>query len=96
MSAYVAGLIATIFAMNIFEAAQPALIYLVPFCLLTVMGLALAKGELKEVWDYTEEDEEADDKEKDAKSKDAKDGAAEGITTEATPEGEVTETKKDM
>lgn len=55
--AYVAGLVATILAMQVFNAAQPALLYLVPACLLTVLGMSVAKGELKELWTYTEEDE---------------------------------------
>jgi minor histocompatibility antigen H13 len=58
MVAYVAGLVATIVAMNVFSAAQPALLYLVPACLLTVLITATVKGELAELWAYTEEDEE--------------------------------------
>jgi uncharacterized protein YacL len=83
MGAYVGGLIATILAMNIFDAAQPALIYLVPFCLLTVMGLAGAKGEFKEVWEYTEEDEEEEGNEKVKGKEEAPKVEGAAATTEA-------------
>lgn len=91
MLAYVAGLVATIVAMNVFEAAQPALIYLVPFCLLAVMGLAAAKGELKEVWDYAEEEDSET-------GKDGKGVEKEGKSVEGTEgtDGTVAEVKKDM
>jgi hypothetical protein len=68
MCAYVAGLIATIIAMNVFLAAQPALLYLVPACLLTVLAMAAAKGEVKELWNYAEVDEEEEEKGKDGKA----------------------------
>jgi minor histocompatibility antigen H13 len=72
MSAYVAGLVTTIVAMNMFSAAQPALLYLVPACLLTVLTLAFFKGELAELWAYSEEDEENDGEKKDSKEDDTK------------------------
>jgi minor histocompatibility antigen H13 len=58
MCAYVLGLITTVVAMNVFLAAQPALLYLVPACLLTALAMAACKGELKMLWNYSEEDEE--------------------------------------
>ncbi|KAJ2804893.1 hypothetical protein H4R21_001461, partial [Coemansia helicoidea] len=65
MAAYVAGLTATITVMHVFKAAQPALLYLSPACILAVLGTALARGELKEVLAYSEEqpkDDQEDDK----------------------------------
>lgn len=60
LAAYVVGLITTIVAMQVYGHAQPALLYLVPACILTVLGLAVKKGELSELWAYSEEDEEHD------------------------------------
>ncbi|KAJ1646484.1 hypothetical protein LPJ64_002033 [Coemansia asiatica] len=74
MAAYVAGLATTIAVMHVFKAAQPALLYLSPACILSVVGTALARGELSQVLGYTEE--------KDNKDKSAdKDGAAAASTT---------------
>lgn len=58
--AYVSGLVATYTALTVFEAAQPALLYLVPACLGFTLVLSVVKGELGELWSYTEIDEEAD------------------------------------
>jgi len=56
--AYVLGLITTLFVMIQFNAAQPALLYLVPACLGSSFGCALYRGEVKELLDYSEEEEE--------------------------------------
>jgi minor histocompatibility antigen H13 len=50
--------------MHFFKAAQPALLYLVPACLLTSFGTALARGEVAALLAYSEEEDEsaADDK----------------------------------
>ncbi|KAE9554684.1 hypothetical protein FO519_002094 [Halicephalobus sp. NKZ332] len=53
--AYMIGLFLTIGVMHFFKAAQPALLYLVPSCLLTPMLLALIRGEFSLLWNYTEE-----------------------------------------
>lgn len=46
---YIIGLVMTISVMNIFKAAQPALLYIVPSILLTVFTHALINGQFKEV-----------------------------------------------
>lgn len=64
---YFMGLVITYVALTVFEAAQPALLYLVPSCLLTAIGMAAAKGELSDLLAYSEEDpakDEADGKDK--------------------------------
>lgn len=53
--AYIGGLGFTIFIMMYFNAAQPALLYLVPACLGSSLLTALVRGELKELFDYSEE-----------------------------------------
>lgn len=45
--AYFVGLLTTIFVMHIFKHAQPALLYLVPACLITPLSLALVRGDIK-------------------------------------------------
>jgi len=43
---------------KVFEAAQPALLYLVPSCLGSSLMCAAVRGELKELFAYSEEEEE--------------------------------------
>lgn len=73
---YVAGLVATYVALTVFEAAQPALLYLVPSCLLTALGMAAVKKELRELVAYNEEEKKEEGKKVDVK------GAADGVTAE--------------
>jgi len=49
MTGYVVGLVTTVAVMNIFKAAQPALLYIVPSVLIFVMVHAAIKGEFKKV-----------------------------------------------
>ena len=46
----------------VFQAAQPALLYLVPACLGSSLLCAVVRGELKELFDYSEEEEEEEEK----------------------------------
>merc|ERR1711872_642409 len=46
-AAYFLGLLCTIFVMHVFKHAQPALLYLVPACLIAPTLVALCKGDLK-------------------------------------------------
>ncbi|KAJ1881075.1 hypothetical protein LPJ66_011390, partial [Kickxella alabastrina] len=66
MAAYVAGLVTTITVMHTFKAAQPALLYLSPACILSVVVTGLARGEISQVFAYAEE---ASDKKKDELNK---------------------------
>ena len=69
---YVAGLVVTVVVMQVFQHAQPALLYLVPGILISFWGSALLRGELAELWNYTEADEEELKKlEKERKAKEA-------------------------
>lgn len=49
---YILGLALTIFIMHTFKAAQPALLYLSPACIISALGVALVRGELKQLFDY--------------------------------------------
>ena len=56
--AYVLSLGVTLAAMLIFEAAQPALLYIVPFVLCASFGVAITKGELNELWSFEVPDDD--------------------------------------
>ncbi|KAF2210779.1 hypothetical protein CERZMDRAFT_44326 [Cercospora zeae-maydis SCOH1-5] len=68
MVGYAVGMIATLIFMSVFQHAQPALLYLVPGVLLSTWGTGLLRGELKQMWHYSEDvsehDTKADDEEK--------------------------------
>ncbi|OCF36274.1 minor histocompatibility antigen H13 [Kwoniella heveanensis CBS 569] len=51
---YVIGLGATMVVMHTFKAAQPALLYLSPACTLGPLLLAVIKGEVKDLWTWTD------------------------------------------
>jgi len=58
--AYCLGLLATVGVMHFFDAAQPALLYLVPACIGAALATAAARGELKLLLNYSEEKPEAE------------------------------------
>ncbi|KAI5123997.1 hypothetical protein M0805_006407 [Coniferiporia weirii] len=60
MLAYGLGLATTMTVMHTFGAAQPALLYLSPACILSFLLTALARGEFKEAWEWTDEAEHED------------------------------------
>ena len=68
---YILGLGTTLFVMIYFNHAQPALLYLVPACLLSTLLCAAVLGELKELFAYSEEEEE-EETEEEKKSEEAK------------------------
>ncbi len=59
--AYVIGLGVTLFVMIYFQAAQPALLYLVPACLGSSFFCAIVKGEVNTLLAYSEEEEEPEE-----------------------------------
>lgn len=68
--AYFMGLMATIFVMHVYKHAQPALLYLVPACVITPLCVATVKGDLKSLFAYEDHPEEkTDGKESKEKSK---------------------------
>lgn len=62
MIAYTIGLATTVLIMYHFKAAQPALLYLVPACLISSFGMAVVRGEVSVLLAYTEETAEEDTK----------------------------------
>lgn len=61
---YVLGMGATMFVMIKFEAAQPALLYLVPACLGSSFLTAVTRGEVKQMLAYSEEVEDPEEEKK--------------------------------
>ena len=76
---YVVGMLATLCVMQIFGHAQPALLYLVPGVLGALWGTALAKGDVKTLWAFSEADEdEKKETEKPSRKEDKKQADADG------------------
>ncbi|KAK7513855.1 intramembrane protease 2 [Phyllosticta citriasiana] len=70
MAGYVVGMLFTLAAMQIANHPQPALLYLVPGVLISAWATALFRGELKEMWEFSEAvDEEEDEKHNDTAKK---------------------------
>lgn len=57
MVGYLIGMVTTIMIMLIFQRGQPALLYLVPGCLLSVLACAFIRKELTQIFNYDEETE---------------------------------------
>merc|ERR1711918_3420 len=53
---YLIAIICTVVVMLVFDHGQPALLYLVPGCILTVLGTALVKGELGLIWSFSDDE----------------------------------------
>jgi minor histocompatibility antigen H13 len=52
---YFLGMLATLSMLLVFKRGQPALLYLVPGVLIAILSTALARGEMKDLWKYTED-----------------------------------------
>jgi minor histocompatibility antigen H13 len=57
LTGYIAGMIATLAAMHFSAHAQPALLYLVPGVLGSLVFTAIVRGEAKLMWNFSEEEE---------------------------------------
>lgn len=65
---YVVGMVVTLLVMQVAGHAQPALLYLVPGVLIPIFGTALVRGELREVWEYSEASDDDDEDEKEVEN----------------------------
>jgi len=54
---YILAMLVTLVVMNVFNHAQPALLYLVPGVLTALWGTALVRGEVGLMWEYSEDGE---------------------------------------
>jgi minor histocompatibility antigen H13 len=61
VASYAAGLGTTLAVMYAFDAAQPALLYLVPATLAAALATAALRGELRALVAFSEEEDEEDD-----------------------------------
>ncbi|KAI4786822.1 peptidase A22B, signal peptide peptidase, partial [Aureobasidium sp. EXF-8845] len=69
---YVLGMCVTLGIMQVFKHAQPALLYLVPGVLGSLWSTALVRGELKQMYDFSEASDEEEEKDKDKKKENVK------------------------
>jgi len=53
---YLIAIIATIVVMIVFDHGQPALLYLVPGCIISVLSTTFYKGEFSDLWEYSEDE----------------------------------------
>ncbi|KAE8144396.1 signal peptide peptidase-domain-containing protein [Aspergillus avenaceus] len=60
MVGYIIGTLVTLIIMQCFDHPQPALLYLVPGVLISLWGTALIKGDLEEMWEFSDAEEEVD------------------------------------
>ena len=63
LAGYIAGMLMTLVVMHVWKHAQPALLYLVPGVLGSIWGTALARGEVKLMCSYDEDQEQKDSEE---------------------------------
>ncbi|WFD33937.1 ribulose-phosphate 3-epimerase [Malassezia cuniculi] len=66
--AYFCGLVVTMGVLHVFQAAQPALLYLSPACSLSVLAVAQVQGRGKELWAWTDKSHESPPKDDNKKS----------------------------
>ncbi|KAI9226236.1 MAG: signal peptide peptidase-domain-containing protein [Piptocephalis tieghemiana] len=91
--AYILGLSTTMVVMHVFQAAQPALLYLSPACIISVLLTAVVRGELSEVLSYTAEEKKPKDK-KDNESSEEEDEEEESANSTATPKSSSSSKKR--
>ncbi|KAL9624778.1 MAG: hypothetical protein Q9160_001133 [Pyrenula sp. 1 TL-2023] len=94
LTGYVAGMIVTLVAMQVSRRAQPALLYLVPGVLISLWGTALARGDIKEMYKFSEDSKEEEKKEGD-KSDNNEDKKSEDSKVVHRSETKVEKTKPD-
>lgn len=78
LQGYIIGMCLTLGAMQVTGVAQPALFYLVPCVLVCFWGMAVLKGEVRQVWrfDESEGDEKSEQEAELKEGKDDQDGEA--------------------
>ncbi|KAF7952574.1 uncharacterized protein EAE97_002071 [Botrytis byssoidea] len=69
LAGYIIGMLVTLFVMNVWKHAQPALLYLVPGVVFSLWGTAAVRGELKVMWEFTEDGSLEDEGKKDEDKK---------------------------
>jgi minor histocompatibility antigen H13 len=82
MGGYAGGLLITIVVMNVFKAAQPALLYIVPCVCAAVFTQALLRNEVKKLWSFSDEEASKDVPAEGAKEVAGAEPAGAGATAE--------------
>jgi minor histocompatibility antigen H13 len=59
---YIASLITTVLVLHVFKHGQPALLYIVPYLIISVLLIAMVKGDLGELLAYNEEQKSEEEK----------------------------------
>ncbi|CUV06510.1 unnamed protein product [Cryptosporidium hominis] len=77
---YLLGLITTACVMLYFKAAQPALLYLVPFCLISMVLSVVYRNKSSDAWNYSEE-ADSDEKINDSKESSEEDNSQSKTST---------------
>ncbi|RNA29096.1 minor histocompatibility antigen H13 [Brachionus plicatilis] len=87
--AYILALFCTIFVMHVFKHAQPALLYIVPLCLITPLTVALIQGDLKSMFLYRDHDDESNQSSANASLNSTNSSeASQSITSQDSPKQE--------
>ncbi|KAI0087979.1 signal peptide peptidase-domain-containing protein [Irpex rosettiformis] len=95
LGAYVLGLSTTMGIMHFFRAAQPALLYLSPACIMSFVLTATIRGELAEAWKWVEESEQTESDKQPANGRTSHDPEVNGkAKTTALPSEEEDELHK--
>ncbi|CAD98632.1 shanti/Ykl100cp/Minor histocompatibility antigen H13-like; presenilin, signal peptide peptidase family, with 10 transmembrane domains and a signal peptide [Cryptosporidium parvum Iowa II] len=89
---YLLGLITTACVMLYFKAAQPALLYLVPFCLISMVLSVVYRNKSSDAWNYSEE---ADSDERINDSKESSEEDKSQSKTSTRKKSDVLKQKKD-
>jgi minor histocompatibility antigen H13 len=93
---YVIGMVTTLVVMTWFKHAQPALLYLVPGVLFSLGGTALFRGEIKEMWNFSEAEEEEPEQKSDDKGEKRKSTAGASLFSEEKAERNEAKLKKSL
>ncbi|KAG1751510.1 signal peptide peptidase-domain-containing protein [Suillus paluster] len=62
LAAYFVGLLSTMSVMHVFGKAQPALLYLSPACIVSLVGVAFIRGEFLDAWNWVDDGDMDGDK----------------------------------
>lgn len=80
---YLFGMITTLLAMQYSNHAQPALLYLVPGVLISLWSTAFFRGEIRDMWEFSDAaEDEAEDESDKGSTQDNKDDEANNSTTQ--------------
>jgi len=92
---YLLGLVITIIVMHVTEHAQPALLFLVPGISISLWGTAAVKGNLKLLWNFSEDFADEEHSKKDMKKDEKGELGSEKTSSPVSQQSESEITKRD-